>query len=286
MKSIEVHPVVAAWRSGYEIDVGAEFHDLPAFDLRACSECSLRFFVPETLTGSGELYAQLEKFDWYYRDEKWEYEVALQDLLGCERILEVGCGSGGFIAVAGQAAGLKIEGIEQNAKAIQEAAHRGLPVRLGTVEEAAEQSPGQYDAVCSFQVLEHLRRPGDFLRASCELLRTGGRLLLGLPNADSFVRHEFNVLDLPPHHMSRWPLKVLSELPRFFPLRLKHARLEPLPDWQVWEFVHTYYSILARGRVARYLQPRVVNLLSAFVRRSGLRRWLRGQTVYACFERS
>lgn len=286
VKSIDVEPLVAEWHRSFQIDVRPEFHNLSAFELRSCSDCLLRFFTPDSLAGSAWLYAQLDKFDWYYQPRKWEFDAALKDLRGLRKIMEVGCGIGGFIALAQKQAGLELEGLEQNAEAVREAERRGLHVRMATVEEAAEQAPAKYDALCSFQVLEHVSRPGDFLRACCSLLRPGGRLLLGLPNTDSFLRYQFNALDLPPHHMTRWTLQVLSRLPQLLPLRLQRIELEPLADCHVEDFVDAYCSVFARGPLVPLRHPGIKARLSGLLRRSGLQQWLRGQTVYVCYERS
>ena len=73
------------------------------------------------------------------------------------------------------------------------------------IEDHADQRPGHYDAVTSFQVLEHVTEPASFLRACVKALRPGGRLLLGVPNNDSFLGLlEDNWLNMPPHHMSLW----------------------------------------------------------------------------------
>ena len=223
IETIPVAPLVDAWQKSFNIDVQNEFRGLQQFDFCQCADCCLRFFKPESLAGSPALYERLEDLDWYYMPRKWEHDVALKDLRGCERILEVGCGSGAFLTLAKERLSLDVEGLEQNPKAAQEAVQHGLRVRTMKVEEVVEVGGVKYDAICSFQVLEHVPSPATFLNACCALLRPGGRLLLGVPNADSFIRLAFNPLDMPPHHMSRWPLKTLSLLPKFFPVNLNRV---------------------------------------------------------------
>jgi SAM-dependent methyltransferase len=215
---------------------------------------------------------------------KWEHVVALQDLKGCQRILEIGCGPGSFLAFAREKNGLEIEGVEQNRKAIEEAKRRGLHVRCGTIEQVAMESPDSYDAVCGFQVLEHVARPGDFLKACAAALKSKGKLLLGLPNADSFIRYQINCLDMPPHHMSRWPIKTVEALPRIFPLRVGRIAIEPLAEYHVEYYVDAYVSRVARGPLRAFNRPQVKKWLERLLKR-GPRRWLRGQTVYASYER-
>jgi 2-polyprenyl-3-methyl-5-hydroxy-6-metoxy-1,4-benzoquinol methylase len=279
-----VETLIAEWARNFQIDVRSQYHSVSQIELRRCPDCGLSFFLPESLSGSGELYSQLERFDWYYMARKWEYDVALEDLRGCKRVLEVGCGSGGFMILSRSDGAAEIEGLEQNTKAIQEARDRGLRVNEATVEEAAIKSPAAYDAVCSFQVLEHVARPREFLQACCSLLRPGGRLLLGLPNADSFIRHEFNVLDMPPHHMSRWPVDVFRALPRFFPLKVRRLKFEHIAEYHIESYVNAQCSHFGRGRLELLNRPRLKSWLRRILR-LGLRRGLRGQTVYACYER-
>src|SRR6266404_5051419 len=110
LKLVDVEPVIALWREIYQIDIRPEFQNISQMELRECADCSISFFLPECLAGSAQMYAQLEKIEWYYMTRKWEYEIALKDLQGRERILEIGSGSGNFIALAKKEAGLTVEG--------------------------------------------------------------------------------------------------------------------------------------------------------------------------------
>ncbi len=62
----------------------------------------------------------------------------------------------------------------------------------------------------SFQVLEHVRDPRDFLAACAACLRTGGLLIIGVPSDDSFPGISVNdIFNLPPHHVTFWPDRAL-----------------------------------------------------------------------------
>ena len=286
-KSIEVEPLVREWERSLRMDVRQEFRGLSRFELRQCGGCSVGYFDPRSLAGSPELYARLEKHEWYYMPRKWEHDVALEDLRGCRRALEVGCGFGDFVGRAREEQGIEIEGIEQNASAVQRAAQRGWPVRRLDLLELGAQSPAAYDAVCSFQVLEHLADPAKFLAACCTLLRAGGKLLLGLPDTESFLRYQFNILDLPPHHMTRWSAKVLHRLPELFPLRVERLKREPLAEYHVEGYVDAYTSVLTRrGLLTSLCHPLVRALLTNTLKRTGVRHLLRGQTLYVAYVRA
>jgi SAM-dependent methyltransferase len=283
---IQTHTLIDAWRQLYGIDVEEELGDCKSIALYRCHSCGFQYFQPSTAAGSPSLYAQLCKMDWYYGAEKWEHDVALRDIEGATKIIEIGCGSGEFIARARDEKGLPVEGLEQNPEAVEGARRRGLLVSAGDVREIALERPAGYDVVCSFQVLEHVPVPRDFLDSCLALLRPGGKLLLGLPNSRSFLRYQFNLLDLPPHHMSRWDAHIVRELPSIFPLRLRTLRFEPLARNHVCSYLDTHVSRLrpaSWGRPSRV--PRLLSLLSVMIIRSGVRRFLLGQTLYASFTR-
>lgn len=284
IQSISAEKLAALWQSGLKIKVLSEFSRDSEIGLWRCFDCGILFFTPSSLEGSGDLYAQLETAPSYYMGPKWEHFVALEDLKGCGRILEVGCGPGSFLALAREKSGVEIEGIEQNTAAIEDATRCGLLARRDTIEQVAMESPGSYDAICGFQVLEHVARPGNFLRACAAALKPKGKLLLGLPNADSFIRYQVNCLDMPPHHMSRWPIRAVKGLPRIFPLRLGRVAIEPLAEYHVEYYVDSYVSHGARGALRVFNRPRVKKWLEQLLQ-LGPRRWLRGQTVYASYER-
>jgi len=286
LRLIDVGLLIELWREAYQIDVRTEFRGVPRIELWRCEDCSLSFFAPEFLAGSAQLYSQLDRFDWYYRPKKWEYDIALEDMQGCKKVLEIGCGSGGFMLLGKEQLGLEIAGLEQNPRAIAALAARGLPVREATAEDVAKQLPGTYDAICSFQVLEHVPRPGEFLEACCTLLQPGGKLMLGLPNADSFLRHQFNSLDMPPHHMSRRNRDVLVRIPSFFPLKLVRTANEPLTDYQLPEYVDAYTGFLARYHLRILTHPGIRSRLGRLIRWSGVQKFLTGQSFYACYVRT
>jgi len=286
VRVIDVEPVIELWRHFFEIDIKPEFRGFSQMELWSCVDCSVLFFAPQCLAGSAKMYAQLASHGGYYVARKWEYDAALSDLRGRQRILEVGCGSGSFMVLAKEEAGLPIEGVEQNSAAISEAARRGLRVREATVEEAAKESPGVYDAVCGFQVFEHIARPKEFLDACCTLLRPGGLLILGVPNQDSYVRHMLIPLDMPPHHMTRWTRKSLHRLQTHFPLKLARTACEPLGDNQIEHYVDTYFSLVWRGKFGFLLHPWLYSRAIRLIRYFRLQRFIRGQNIYACFVRS
>src|SRR5215475_13305938 len=95
-EKIAVEPIIALWQESFQIDIRPELHHVSEIELWSCSDCCVLFFKPECLAGSAEMYAQLEGTNGYYPARKWEYDAALADLRGRQRVLEIGCGSGNF----------------------------------------------------------------------------------------------------------------------------------------------------------------------------------------------
>ncbi|MGV2387332.1 MAG UNVERIFIED_CONTAM: hypothetical protein LVR29_00250 [Microcystis novacekii LVE1205-3] len=48
------------------------------------------------ITGSENFYEKLQVFDWYYLEEKNEYDYASQFIKPSDSVLEIGCGKGSF----------------------------------------------------------------------------------------------------------------------------------------------------------------------------------------------
>ncbi len=103
---------------------------------------------------------------------------------GPARVLDVGCGSGVLLARM-QSLGWQVEGVEVDPAAVKAARARGVPVRLGTLEQQAFPAD-HFDAVHSAHVLEHVHDPLALLRECRRILKPGGTLVFLTPNVESW----------------------------------------------------------------------------------------------------
>ncbi len=223
--TIEGAAIRAYWR-GFGYDVDAEFPDFPTHLVALrCERCELGWFCP-ALIGGPSLYATLSTWPAYYRERAWEWPVALDILAaaGIRSVIEIGAGSGEFLALAAPRFA-KVRGLEFNEAAIREARHKGRPVENRSLDEMS----GNAEAIVAFQLLEHLADPAGFIASCRNALARGGLLLLAVPNDDGAVGAiSGDFLNLPPHHATRWRRRSLEAVAGLFGLALVDYRVETL----------------------------------------------------------
>lgn len=131
------------------------------------------------------------------------------------RLLDVGCGYGGFLSLM-RDRGWDAEGVDPSPATVAAASAKGLAVRLGTLE-GFPCPEGAYRAVTLFYVLEHLPDPMSALRKAFALLEPGGALLVRVPDTTPIVRllHPLGLgktLYDPPFHLYDFPPRVLERM--------------------------------------------------------------------------
>jgi SAM-dependent methyltransferase len=102
------------------------------------------------------------------------------------RILDVGCGSGEFLARAA-AAGWTVQGVEPMDESAEVARRRGVPVVTGMLEDAGL-PVDHFDVVVANHVLEHMVDPVAFLRSVQRWVRPAGIVVIEVPNFASRLR--------------------------------------------------------------------------------------------------
>ncbi|MEW6560287.1 MAG: class I SAM-dependent methyltransferase [Pseudomonadota bacterium] len=120
---------------------------------------------------------------------------------GGGRLLDVGCGNGGFLALA-QQAGWTVQGVDFDPEAERTARSRGLDVRVGGIEVLHGETVG-FDVVTMSHVIEHVFQPLQTAQRVHALLKPGGVFWLDTPNIRSLGAKHYGVdwrgLETPRH---------------------------------------------------------------------------------------
>lgn len=245
--TFEIRRVLEMWEEGGAASFSAEVwkqYAPPApqqVTLYRCAKCSFGMFCP-VIVGSEAFYDGITTDNGdCYSAEKWEFMEAIKDIKrhGCRSVLDIASGSGYFLDLLRKESnpGLEHAGYEFNPKMVELTRYKGHEMYYGALPEAIlEARSGRgFDAICMFQIIEHVADPIDFIKRALRLLNPHGLLIIGVPDSLGPVRHfSSSVTDTPPHHVSRWTeASFRLGMPR---LGLKLARVahEPLP-YYLWE---------------------------------------------------
>lgn len=189
-------------------DEGRAF-EVRRYAFQECAGCGTVFHNPRPSEDQlREYYAQAESYGFWAREifpataEKRRASIARPQ---ARRVVEAadqaGCGRGLLVEI-GAGSGLVLEEIRALGRFERLLAVEPTPGLAGTlrdkgfdvIESGWEDAPLAglgADAVCSFEVIEHLFDPGAYLRAVHKALRPGGALVLTCPNIRGF---DFQVL--------------------------------------------------------------------------------------------
>lgn len=285
IQSYSSKELVDGWMKAYGIDISNELKDIDNIKKYRCSTSGLIFYLPKGCTGSWELYKSLGKIDWYYQSEKWEYSIATSFCNSNDRILEVGCGNGEYLKKLTLLKCLPT-GLEINPDAIASGIADGLNILNQTISEFKKTSSEYFDVVCAFQVLEHLPEPVAFINDCISVIKTGGKVIFGTPNSESFLKHSHNLLDLPPHHMSGWNETSYKYLAKIFNLDLIETHYEPLASYHVDYYIETMRVSLTNSRIMKIaLNLPCIPAIMKTILKLGFRKFVKGQSMVAVFQK-
>lgn len=194
-------------------------------NLMECSKCGLQYFNP-AVPGDSEFYKLLTNTSSaYYNEDKWDFHAALDFVEAGNELLDIACGGGAWLHRA-QTKGAVVCGIDTNPSAVENAHSAGLQAYCVPLEHFALNRRGDFDIVTAFQVVEHISDVLPFLEAAKTCLKPGGKLIVTVPNRLRYVREQFEPLDHPPHHISRWSAQQFLHIENVTGLKLKSVRFE------------------------------------------------------------
>jgi 2-polyprenyl-3-methyl-5-hydroxy-6-metoxy-1,4-benzoquinol methylase len=168
-----------------------------------CAECATLYINPRpSLAVLAEYYAKSENYAYWNKyifpaSEKARrekifkprvarvLEICRRYGIGGDVLLEVGAGFGIFCEEMTKAAAFKrIIGVEPTPELARTCRERGLEIVEQPIEEVRLDTA--VDVVASFEVIEHLFSPRDFILQSRALLKDNGLLVLTCPNGQGF----------------------------------------------------------------------------------------------------
>jgi len=182
-------------------------------ELFECSACGLQYWSPRTMPDASWYEQMYGGRDQRILPLEPGHRYFLEDSLAPRRgaLLDIGCGTGNFLAAA-QDAGYDVTGIELDRNAANFAREQlGLDrIRLVTLGEFTEQpTQNKFDVITFFEVLEHQAAPLEFLRNAKKCLKPRGMIALSVPNRERRLTGP-DMLDYPPNHFLRWNATALK----------------------------------------------------------------------------
>lgn len=181
----------------------------------------LRSKIDYTILSEAFGYELIEKRGLRWAGKVFSLIVPYKDVIGAEimwlngrqkgKLLDVGCGSGRFLAKMREL-GWDVAGVEPDKTAATIAKeHFKLPVHTGRLDEI-NLPADLFQAVAVRHVIEHVHNPVGLLRECYRLLAPGGVLVILTPNARSLGHNLFSrnwsELD-PPRHLFLFSAEAL-----------------------------------------------------------------------------
>ena len=147
-----------------------------------------------------------------YRQEK---ELTFRDLgfdlktLKSKKLLEIGCANGPFLTLA-KDMGAEVLGIDVSVDLVEEAIRNGLNCRVARIEEIT----GDFDVICLWDLIEHVRDPRGFLTQVRRISHLGTHLFVQTPRYGRIAElfgESWRYL-LPVEHVVLYSLESLTAL--------------------------------------------------------------------------
>jgi len=155
-----------------------------------------------------------------------------QDHVRGQRVLDIACGVGYGTSLLAQAGAVSAVGIDVDAQSIVHAdEHYGGTPSVRFIQAPASKlvqvAPGPYDVCVSFETIEHLEHPEQFLKDAATLLVPNGLLIISTPNRYVYCPENRDGLhSRNPFHRREWTTKeFLRLLSQHFDVLSVHGQL-------------------------------------------------------------
>lgn len=160
-----------------------------------CSNCglvsldSVAHIHSDFYRDSGMHGEQLKPIEDWLKETRWDDQRRFEQLkpfLLNKRILDFGCGAGGFLSnaksLAADAVGVELELRVQNFYE-----NSDITIFSSMEDAVSSSSGGGFDAITAFHVFEHLPDPREVLKKLGSMLKSDGRIVIEVPSADDVL---------------------------------------------------------------------------------------------------
>lgn len=235
--------------------------------LYRCPHCRLIFVFPLSVSAqtiyTQDYFTGAEKgFGYVHYDEDKEamtstfnvYLDRIEDAAPAKgSLLDVGAATGFFLNLA-KKRGWETSGVEISDFAAETGRKKGLAIRTGTLSEAGF-TPGSFDVITLWDVIEHVPSPENEIEAATTLLKPGGILAVNTPDAGSAVArilgkrwHAF----VPPEHLFYFNPSNFDQL-------LSRHHLRPICHTKIGKRFTVQYIVktLSHWPILSFLKPLV-----------------------------
>lgn len=163
-----------------------QVRDVPDLRILECTHCglvtlsSLNHIQAGFYEDSGMHGAEPTPMDTWLKDTDWDDQRRfdmLKPMLPNKKLLDFGCGAGGFLSKA-QHLAESVVGIELELR-VQKHWHDQI-----TIHPSVESAGGGYDLITAFHVVEHLVDPLAMLRVLADKLSRNGRMVVEVPSSE------------------------------------------------------------------------------------------------------
>ncbi len=214
-----------------------------------------------------------------YPKIKWEFQITLDSLRALRekqiKILDVGAGDGAFARLAANeiTPADHIACTEYSDYGLARLRESGFECTREDVRDLhGPDYEGRFDAICLFQVVEHLDRLEELFRQLHKLLAANGQVFIAVPNNHwiSFNEEHDALLDMPPNHVGRWTKEAFAAIAGRCGFSLVRHEVEPCSRWsELRQFLQYRYlrSTQMSGSLANRIARMRIKLLRSLAKR-------------------
>jgi SAM-dependent methyltransferase len=155
--------------------------------------------------------AATESRHWWFRARRkiLEHVLETMELPRLARILEVGSGTGGNLAMLSQHGSVSALEMDENARKLSsEKTHGRFTIRAGSCPDDIPFQGEQFDLICMFDVLEHIDEDVETLVVLRKHLAPEGRILITVPA----YQWLWGMHDVFLHHKRRYTARALRRV--------------------------------------------------------------------------